>query len=61
LEPVGPLTISAGLAIMPLHGEDISELIVLADRALYHAKQGGRNRIEVWQDDDEPSLLSGAA
>ena len=50
LEPVGPVTISAGLAIMPDHGSDIPELIVLADRAMYHAKQSGRNRIEVWQE-----------
>ena len=60
LEPVGPLTLSAGLAIMPDHGEDIAELLVLADRALYHAKQAGRNRIEVWQE-GEPQTIFGAA
>jgi diguanylate cyclase (GGDEF)-like protein len=50
LEPVGPVTLSAGLAVMPDHGSDVAELIVLADRAMYRAKQGGRNRIEVWDE-----------
>ena len=60
LEPVGPVTISAGLAIMPDHGTDITELIVLADRAMYRAKESGRNRIEVW-DESAPRRLEQVA
>jgi diguanylate cyclase (GGDEF)-like protein len=60
LEPVGPVTLSAGLAVMPDHGSDVAELIVLADRAMYRAKQGGRNRIEVW-DEGGRSTVSPAA
>jgi diguanylate cyclase (GGDEF)-like protein len=60
LEPVGPVTLSAGLAIMPEHGDDLTDLIVLADRAMYKAKESGRNRIEVW-DETSPRRLEPAA
>ena len=60
LEPVGPVTLSAGLAIMPEHGDDLTDLIVLADRAMYKAKESGRNRIEVW-DGSAPRTLEPAA
>jgi diguanylate cyclase (GGDEF)-like protein/PAS domain S-box-containing protein len=44
----GPLhvTISAGVATFPEHGKTQEELIVQADKALYLAKQSGRDRIE---------------
>jgi diguanylate cyclase (GGDEF)-like protein len=50
LEPVGPVTITAGLSLMPEHGVDFAGLIELADRAMYRAKEAGRNRIMVWDD-----------
>lgn len=44
------LTVSIGAAcIVPAREQDISELVVMADRRLYLAKQHGRNRV-VWQD-----------
>jgi diguanylate cyclase (GGDEF)-like protein len=51
LEPIGPLTISVGVALLPEHGIDIHELIERADKAMYRAKVAGRNRVEVWQED----------
>ena len=40
-----PLTLSAGVAAFPeLHAKTGSELVLLADAALYRAKQAGRNR-----------------
>ena len=51
LEPVGPVTISIGLALMPDHGTDINSLIEMADKAMYHAKESGRNRVEVWEEE----------
>jgi diguanylate cyclase (GGDEF)-like protein len=51
LETVSPITISIGLALMPDHGSDINELIEKADRAMYQAKDSGRNRVQVWQED----------
>jgi diguanylate cyclase (GGDEF)-like protein len=44
----GPIqvTISIGVATWPGGGEDPEALIERADKALYRAKQGGRNRVE---------------
>jgi diguanylate cyclase len=39
-------TMSIGISVYPGHATDADELIRSADRALYRAKQGGRNRIE---------------
>jgi diguanylate cyclase (GGDEF)-like protein len=42
---IGPLTISAGVASMPPHGQDWNYVLQQADRALYTAKQAGRNKV----------------
>jgi two-component system, cell cycle response regulator len=39
------VTISIGIACCPEHGRDIGTLVRRADRALYRAKSGGRNRV----------------
>ncbi|GAA3160102.1 hypothetical protein GCM10010486_27740 [Nonomuraea roseoviolacea subsp. carminata] len=39
------VTISVGVAIMSLHGDDLIELLAAADLALYRAKELGRDRI----------------
>jgi diguanylate cyclase (GGDEF)-like protein len=49
MEPVGPVTISIGLAARPDHGSEIEALIDLADRAMYEAKEAGRNRVVMWR------------
>ncbi|TAK56633.1 MAG: sensor domain-containing diguanylate cyclase [Dehalococcoidia bacterium] len=45
LQPVGPVTISIGVALFPDHGRDFSALIDVADRAMYASKEAGRNRV----------------
>lgn len=41
----GGLTVSLGLASFPEHAKSADELIQAADRALYEAKEAGRNRV----------------
>lgn len=49
--PIGPITISIGIAELPAHGKDIANLIELADVAMYKAKSTGRNRVVIWEED----------
>ncbi|HDS05410.1 MAG TPA: diguanylate cyclase, partial [Deltaproteobacteria bacterium] len=41
------VTLSAGVACYPLHGDNDKSLLDAADRALYTAKAKGRNRVVV--------------
>ncbi len=43
-KPLGPVTISLGVAVYPDHGQEPGELIKAADAALYRAKAEGRDR-----------------
>lgn len=45
-QPGGNLTISFGIATFPDDAKAINELVKVADRALYKAKENGRNRVE---------------
>ena len=42
---LGPVTISAGIALTPGHAATVEGVIAAADRALYAAKSNGRNRV----------------
>jgi diguanylate cyclase (GGDEF)-like protein len=52
-----PLTISCGVAGYPDNASTVDSLRVIADAALYRAKQGGRNRVERAQ--GEPMRYTG--
>jgi diguanylate cyclase (GGDEF)-like protein len=41
---IDPVTISAGIAVYPMHAMDMDSLMRLADQALYQSKKAGRNR-----------------
>ena len=43
--PTGPVTLSIGAATLPGDADNRDDLIAAADRALYRAKQEGRNRV----------------
>jgi diguanylate cyclase (GGDEF)-like protein len=43
-QPLGPISVSIGLAGLPDHGVTPEDLIAAADRALYQAKSNGRDR-----------------
>ena len=44
---MGQITLSIGVATFPDHGEDKDSLLRAADRALYKAKDAGRNQVMV--------------
>jgi diguanylate cyclase (GGDEF)-like protein len=46
------VTISLGIALFPAHGRTLKDLVARADRALYRAKEEGRNRVCL---EDDPS------
>jgi diguanylate cyclase (GGDEF)-like protein/PAS domain S-box-containing protein len=41
-----PITVSIGVSCFPEHGDDVNGLINAADRALYEAKELGRDRVQ---------------
>lgn len=43
---------SVGAAVWPQHGDDIHDIIRLADEALYRSKRTGKNRVTLHQPDD---------
>jgi diguanylate cyclase (GGDEF)-like protein len=47
-QPGGRLTISVGLASHPADAQTPAELLSLADKALYRAKNGGRDQVIAW-------------
>jgi len=49
------LTASIGIALYPFHGSDVTGLLSNADIAMYQAKDGGRNRFVLY-DQDAQSL-----
>jgi diguanylate cyclase (GGDEF)-like protein len=45
-----PVTISVGIAVLPNPAvKDATDIVSLADQALYKSKNGGRNRVTVYQ------------
>jgi diguanylate cyclase (GGDEF)-like protein len=48
LSPLGPPTISAGIATYPKHGGDADALQAVADGALYWSKRHGKNRASIY-------------
>jgi diguanylate cyclase (GGDEF)-like protein len=47
IPPNGRITVSLGVALYPLHTQDLDALLPLADTALYQAKTAGRNCVRV--------------
>lgn len=43
--PGGSLTISAGISECPTDGKSLSDIVAVADKALYRAKLAGRNKV----------------
>jgi diguanylate cyclase (GGDEF)-like protein len=59
-----PFTVSAGVATLSDEDETPARMLLAADRALYAAKEAGRDRVHVWTDelyDPSPSAAWAAA
>src|SRR5260370_37976200 len=48
-QTLGTITVSAGIASYPAHGDNSEDLIRAADEALYRAKKAGRDCIIVYE------------
>lgn len=44
-QPLGQVTVSIGVAAFPDDGQEVDDIVHLADEALYAAKAGGRNQV----------------
>ncbi len=45
IQPLGTITVSLGTATFPADAVTVEDLVITADRALYQAKNSGRNRV----------------
>jgi two-component system, cell cycle response regulator len=52
-----PITVSIGGACMPEHSGDGTDLVRIADRALYEAKEAGRNRVHIGSGSSSPTAM----
>ena len=52
----GRATASFGVASFPAHASSRNTLVVAADRALYHSKRAGRNRVSL-PEEDAPEII----
>jgi diguanylate cyclase (GGDEF)-like protein len=60
ISQIGTLTASFGVAVLPTDAGESEQLIRKADRALYAAKAGGRNRVETATPPDVPASAADA-
>lgn len=52
-QPMGKVTLSLGIASYPEHGSTTKEILEKADKAMYFAKQTGRNKTVIYSQDLE--------
>jgi diguanylate cyclase (GGDEF)-like protein len=55
---LGRITASIGAASFPKHASDMAELIEKADKALYVAKNSGRDQVRIYEDEPSPITLT---
>jgi diguanylate cyclase (GGDEF)-like protein len=54
-QPLGKVTLSIGIADFPANGESVEDILNCADKALYFAKNTGRNKTVIYNKDlDNP-------
>jgi diguanylate cyclase (GGDEF)-like protein len=56
-QPLGSVTLSAGIAVFPADAQNADDLVRAGDTALYRAKTEGRDRIVVYDHAPVPATL----
>ncbi len=59
--PAESLTVSLGVATYPADATSAAELVRVADRAMYHAKASGKNRVQLYGENRRSFRRIGAA
>jgi diguanylate cyclase (GGDEF)-like protein len=54
-QPQGKITLSLGVSSYPEHGQNVEDLLNCADKALYFAKESGRNKCVIYTKDMDES------
>lgn len=57
---LGRITASIGAAVFPKHADGMADLVEKADKALYVAKNSGRDQVRLYEDEQAPSSFKDA-
>jgi diguanylate cyclase (GGDEF)-like protein len=52
------ITVSCGIACFPDHGQDLTKIMKMADKALYRSKEFGKNKCTIYQPSEDANVFN---